>query len=262
MWGAVIGDLAGSIYEYGQVNVVSLVKIKDLIDKNAFFSDDTILTIAVIDAILTDKNYEKHLKEYGMKYMNSIPKSIPYFEKMFSPGFIKWIKGKEEGQSTGNGAMMRISGVGYLFDKEEDVIENARLVTIPSHNTLISVQSATTIALIIYYSRLGLAKEEIINKLNINIHYAPFEKFNMTCDTTIDNCLYATFTSNSFEEAIRKVISFGGDTDTNACIVGSMAEALYGIDQSLIEIVKKKIPDEFNKVLTKAYKKVKIYKNK
>jgi len=259
MWGAVIGDLAGSIYEYGQVKKISKIDIKNLIDKNAFISDDTILTIAIIDAILNTKDYEKYLKEYATKYMNSIPKGIPYFEKMFSPGFSNWVNGKAEGKSIGNGAMMRISGVGYLFDSEEDIILNSKLATIPSHNNQISIESATMIALIIYYARVGLTKEEIINKLNIELKYVPFKEFNMTCESTIDNCLYAVFTSNSFEESIKKIISFGGDTDTNGAIVGSMAEALFGIDQAIIDEAKEKLPDEFNKVLTKAYRKVKVY---
>jgi len=76
----------------------------------------------------------------------------------------------------------------------------------------------------------------------------------MTCNETIDNCLYALFTSDSFEESLKKVISFGGDTDTNACIVGSMAEALYGIDEELLNKAKLKIPSEFVKKLEKGYK--------
>ena len=75
----------------------------------------------------------------------------------------------------------------------------------------------------------------------------------MTCDTTINNCLYALFTSNSFEEAITKVISYGGDTDTNACIVGSMAEALYGLNQELVEQASQKIPSNFVKKLNQGY---------
>ena len=118
------------------------------------------------------------------------------------------------------------------------------------------MMEATIIALIIFYARKDLTKEEIIEKLNIKYSYKPFEKFNLTCHETIDNCLYALFTSNSFEEAIRKVISYGGDTDTNACITGSMAEALYGIDESLIEQASKKIPSQFVKKLKIGYSKI------
>lgn len=253
MYGAILGDLAGSVYEFNQTKEIKNIKINNLIEENSFYSDDSILTIAVLDAILNDKNYEKYLKEYAKKYMDLKPNIKPYFNKMFSPGFTKWVSSNEIGHSIGNGAMMRISPVGYLFNTEEEVIENARLATISSHNTEEAINCATTVALIIYYARLGLTKEEIIKKLNIKLKYEDFESFNVTCYTTIDNCLYALFTTNSLEEAIRTLISYGGDTDTNACIVGSMCEAIYGIDEELIEQINKKIPDDFKKVLRRVY---------
>ena len=191
--------------------------------------------------------------------MDLVPKNIPYFEKMFSSGFTKWVYSDAEGYSSGNGAMMRISGVGYLFNSTEDIIENVKLATIPSHNNPSSIENASNVAMIIFLSRIGYSKEKIIESLNLDIKYVPFKEFNMTCDTTIDNCLYALFTSNNFEEAITKVISYGGDTDTNACIVGSMAEAMYGIDKELINNIKDKLPKQFTDLLSLAYKRVKEY---
>ena len=253
MWGAIIGDLAGSTYEYGQIKKVTNIDNKEIIERDSFFSDDTILTIAILDAIENDCNYEKYLKEYYKKYKDYKPNFKPYFATSFSPGFINWIEGKKEGNSRGNGAMMRISPVGYLFNKKEDVIKNSHLATIPSHNTEEAVLCAEKIALTIYYAKQKIPKEEIVKKLNIELEYQPFKKFNTTCYETINNCMYAVFTSNSFEESIKKVISYGGDTDTNACIVGSMAEALYGIDERLIQKAKEKIPQEFIKALDKGY---------
>lgn len=78
----------------------------------------------------------------------------------------------------------------------------------------------------------------------------------MTCYETLNNCLYALFSSDSFEESLKKVVSYGGDTDTNACIVGSMAEAMYGIDISLIETASKKLPKSFVKKLEIGYSKI------
>ena len=254
MWGAVIGDIAGSIYEYGQIKKVEQINVSEIIPKDGFFSDDTILTIAILDAIENDKNYEKYLKQYGKKYIEYKPKITPYFKTSFSPGFIKWINGNNEGKSIGNGAMMRISPVGYMFDSEQEVIKNVRLATIPSHNTIEAIKCSEVIALIIYYSRQGMTKEKIIKKMNLKLKYNHFQKFNSTCYDTINNCLFALFSANNFEESIKKVVSFGGDTDTNACIVGSMAEAMYGIDLELIEKAKRKIPNEFTQVLERAYK--------
>lgn len=256
MWGAIIGDLAGSIYEYEQTKKITEINVEKLIEKNSFFSDDTILTIAILDAILNGKNYEKYLRLYGNKFISYKPNFNPYFKTTFSPGFHNWLKDEKEGNSIGNGAMMRISAVGYMFDTESDVITNSKLATEPSHNSEEAIKCAETIALIIFYAKKGMTKNEIINKLDIKLKFSLFETFNYTCNTTINNCLYALFTSNSFEESIKKVISYGGDTDTNACIVGSMAEALYGIPKEIINLAKTKLPKEFIKILKNAYKKI------
>ena len=255
MLGAIIGDLAGSIYEFDQVKKHKNIEIKNIIEENSFFSDDTILTIAIADAILNKKDYSNTLKEYAIKYGNKIPDGIEYFKTMFSPGFMNWAYKKEQGSSFGNGAMMRISPVGYLFNTEDEVIKHSYLATSPSHNTKEAIDSATTIALIIFYSRKGLSKEEIIKKLNLEIKKPILTKFNYTCSDTIDICLYSLFNSNSFKESIRTAISFGGDTDTNACIVGSMAESMFGINKELKQKALSKLPKEFIDIIEKAYTK-------
>ena len=198
-----------------------------------------------------DKDYDKYLRYYIKRYMNYRPNHEPYFSTPFSPSLIRWANGDKIGTSIGNGAMMRISPIGYLFHSEDDVIENARLATIPSHNSKKAIECATKIALIIYYLNNGLSLDEVYKKLNIKLSYKPFTKFNTTCGETIDNCLYVLNDSTGFEDAIRKTILLGGDTDTNACIVGSMAEALYGIDDKLIEVANSKLPYEFVKTLRK-----------
>ena len=251
MYGAIIGDLAGSIYEYDQIKNIHSIKMNNIIEDNSFYSDDTILTIAIMDAIINDRDYNKYLRKYIDEYKNYKPNFTPYFKTSFSPNLIKWSKSNVIGNSHGNGAMMRISPVGFMFNSEKEVIENAKLATIPSHNSKEAIESATLVARIIYYFRNGYTKEEVYKILNIDIKYIPFTKFNTTCAETIDNCLYTLYNSNSFEDAIYKTLLMGGDTDTNATIVGSMAEALYGIDDSLIEKVNNKIPDNFVKVLSK-----------
>lgn len=255
MYGAIIGDLAGSIYEYEQVKKIKEIKVNKIIEDNSFYSDDTILTIAVMDAMLNNKDFEFYLKKYAKEYMDYKPNISPYFKTTFSPGFTKWVNGSFNGNSIGNGAMMRISSVGFLSNSIEEVIEYSKLATIPSHNSKEAIECATTIALIIYLAKNNYSKEEIINILNLKYSYVPFKEFNYTCSSTINNCLYALFTTNSYEEAIRKVISFGGDTDTNACIVGSMAEVMYGINNNLITFAKEKIPKKFIKVLERGYNK-------
>ena len=249
MYGAIYGDLAGSIYEFDQTKEIKSINPKELITEKSFYSDDSILTIAILDAIINDKDYNKYLRKYIQEYKEYKPDFKPYFKTSFSPNLIKWSTSNNEGISHGNGAMMRISPVGYMFDNEKDIIENARLATIPSHNSKEAINCATTVALIIYYLRKGYSKEEVFKKLNISIKYTPFTKFNITCEETIDNCLYVLYNSNSFEDAIRKTLLMGGDTDTNCAIVGSMAEALYGIDKQLIQQINEKIPEKFVKIL-------------
>ena len=90
--------------------------------------------------------------------------------------------------------------------------------------------------------------------MKLNPIYKPFEKFNKTCYETINNCLYALYNSKDFSSSIINTVNMGGDTDTNACIVGSMAEALYGIDDKYIDIVNSKLPNSFVKTLKKVYK--------
>lgn len=251
MYGAIVGDLAGSIYEFNQLKKIQSIKMNNLIEDNAFYSDDTILTIATLDAILNNKDYDYYLRKYIQEYSEYKPDFNPYFKSSFSPNLVKWSQSNIIGTSHGNGAMMRISPVGYMFDSEKEVIENARLATIPSHNSKEAIDSATMVALIIYYSRKGYTKDEIFRMMNIDIKYIPFTKFNMTCEETIVNCLYVLYNSNSFENAIRKTLLMGGDTDTNCAIVGSMAEAMHGIDSELIEKVNEKIPQKFVKILSR-----------
>lgn len=256
MLGAIIGDLAGSIYEFEQIKDCKPIKVKNIIEDNSFFSDDTILTVDVADAILNNVDFETKLKEYALTYANKIPQDIPYFKTMFSPNFIKWAKSNQQGESIGNGAMMRISPVGFLFNSEEDVVKNAYLATIPSHNSPEAIESAKIISLIIFFARKGLSKTEIIDKLNLSIKKPTITKFNYTCFETIDLCLYSVFNSTSFEDSIRLALSFGGDTDTNACIVGSMAEAMYGIDEELRKKALLKLPNEFLKLIEEFYENV------
>ncbi len=255
MYGAIYGDMVGSVYEYNQIKGITSIDPEELLIEDSFYTDDTILTVAICDAILHDRDYDYYLRKYINDVLNNSEKNKPKkggFSSPFSYGLLEWNKKNELGTSIGNGAMMRISPVGYLFNTEDDVIKNAELATIPSHNSFEAIFSAKTIALIIYYLRMGYSKEEVFQKMNLPIKYEPFKSFNSTCHKTIGNCLWAFYQSNSFEDAIRKTLLMGGDTDTNSAIVGSMAEALYGIDDFIVESIQKKLPEDYVKVLDKA----------
>jgi len=255
MLGAIYGDKAGSIYEFQQVKSTKPVNLEEkLISQQSFYSDDSIETIAIMDAIINKKDYGETLRQYILKYENYNPNFQPYFKTSFSPNTIKWAKGIGKSDSIGNGAMMRISPVGYLFDSEEEVKNNALLATITSHNSKEAVESATIIALMIFYFRNGLTKKEVFRKLNLWVKYEPFIKFNTTCSETLGNCLYAIYNSTSFEDSIRKVLLMGGDTDTNCCIVGSVTESLYGMTDVQKKDAILNLPNDYVKILKKVYK--------
>ena len=264
MLGAVIGDFVGSVYEYAQTKGVRPIYADSILDDGAFFSDDSILTVAIADSILSGESYEKKLKQYAKKYVDYRPDAEEYFEGAFSRKFMDWAVGDYQGTSKGNGAMMRVSPVGYLFDNEKDVIENAILATIPSHNSKEAVSSAVKVALTIFYARQGRSKEEILKSLGFdqNAPRPQIDKFNVKCSDTLPLCFYSLFNGQSFEDCLRLALSFGGDTDTNCCIVGSMAEAFYPIDSALAQKVLERLPLDLASKLAYAEKRKTILTEK
>ena len=269
MLGAIIGDLAGSVYEYdefksGKKNLdrrLDVLSKDNLIEKDSFYSDDTILTIAVLDAILNGKDYEGYLKKYGLKYYKNEPDTMAnHFKYMFSPDFIKWCKGESEGNSMGNGALMRVSPVGYLFNDLETINMETEKATIPSHDSALAIVSAEALNNLIYLGRKGYKKDVVKVKfypISLSLDKIRLtNKFDGSC-LVFDKCLAAFFESNSFEDAVRKAVSLGGDTDTIGAITGSIAEAYYGVPDDLKEQALAKLPDDFVLKLNEGYQKVK-----
>jgi len=256
MYGAIIGDLAGSIYEFDQTKNVREIKPSKILEKDAFFSDDTILTMATLDAILENKSYKEMYKKYYQDFKNYKPDFEPYFKSAFSPGFSKWARGDVDGVSIGNGALMRLSPIPYIYDNTLAMYINLYDSVNTSHNSEEARMYALSLANFIIKANNPSARELLLSDY-YDLKYTPFTKFNTTCKETLPNVLYAVLTSKDFEEAILKTVSMGGDTDTNAAIAGSIAEALFGIPDSLKKDANKYIPDEFVKKLEKGYRLVK-----
>lgn len=256
MLGAIIGDFAGSIYEFGQIKTIKPIKMQSIFPQNAFFSDDTILTCAVADAILREKPYEEKLKEYVQNFSDYHPSFKPYFKNTFSSNFIAWARGENNGTSSGNGAMMRVSPVGFWFETQEEVVDNVVKLTKCSHDSEDAIACAKIVALVIFFARKGFTKNEIRSKLGLKIKKHKIEKFNFLSRETLDICLYSFFKSSSFEDCIKIALSFGGDTDTNACISASMAEAFYGIDENLKKQAKAMLPKELLAIVNEFYDKL------
>lgn len=276
MLGAIIGDVAGSYLEVLEVNDKKKKGIRDyedrikILDNNTplfndecSITDDSILTISIMDAIINNKDYGACLKEYGLREINlGMDK---YGRSRFGRGFVNWLNNNSKGDSYGNGCAMRISPVGYLFDSLEDVRRESMLATIPTHNNIDSIKCAEAVATSIFLLRNGMSKVELIDYITKNYFNLDYDLedlrhnyiFTSKAINSVPQAIFCFLKSYSFESAIRTALSIGGDTDTIACITGSIAEAYYGIPNEIIEDVNKYIPDYMKDILSKYYDKEK-----
>ena len=274
MYGAIIGDLAGSIYEFEEFsdrknkiqNIKRRLEIlnkKNLIDKDSFFSDDSILTIAVMDAINNGVSYEEKFREYYELFKNYSP-NFKTFPSPFSSSFVNWIKNGYD-KSKGNGGAMRISPIAYLCDNESKLINEVERNVKITHNTNEAIEGSIAVALIIYYGKKGYSKDKIKRIISSYFDYdldlnfdliRETNTFTSNCKKTVEISLAAIFKADNFEDCVKLGISAGGDTDTIGAITGSMAESLYKIDKKLIEKTTTNIPNIFVKVLKKGYNKI------
>ena len=274
MLGAIIGDVAGSIYEVLEIeerknnkknrSYEERIKILDnsvpLFTSECSVTDDSILTCAIYDAIKNGNcNYDKYLREYGLREVNlGLDK---YGRSRFGKCFVDWLNDNKQGKSYGNGSAMRISAVGYCFDNLDDVITNSYLATIPSHNHEEAIIAAEAVATSIFFLKKGYSKDEV--KFYINTYYYDLDydmedlqrnyTFSSKASKSVPQALFVFFNSNNFEDAIRKAISIGGDSDTIAAIVGSLAEAHYGISDKYKELVRPFLNDYMYELLKDRY---------
>lgn len=269
MLGAIIGDVVGSYYEVLEVKEIKnghrsyeeRIKILDqntpLFTEHSSVTDDSILTFAIYKAIKENKPYEEMLKYYAKQEID-LGKDM-YGRSRFGKGFVEWVNGNTEGTSYGNGASMRISPVGYLFDTLEEVKQESYKATIPSHNHEESILCAEAVSTSIFLLRNGMSREELKEYIEKNYFKLDYDledlrrnyKFSSKSINSVPQAIFAFLESNSFEETIRNAISIGGDTDTIACIAGSLAESYYGIPQELLEQVKPYLKDYMKELLDK-----------
>lgn len=269
MLGAIIGDVVGSFYEVLEVKKIKnghrsykeRIKILDkntpLFTSDCSVTDDSILTFAIYKAIKENAPYETMLKEYAKKEIN-LGKDM-YGRSRFGKGFVEWVKGNTEGTSYGNGASMRISPVGYLFDTLDEVKQETYKATIPSHNHEESLLCAEAVSTSIFLLRQGISKEELKEYIEKNYFKLDYDlddlrknyRFSSKSIDSVPQAIFTFLESNSFEDTIRNAISIGGDTDTIACIAGSLAEAHYGIPEELIKQVTPYLKDYMLELLDK-----------
>jgi ADP-ribosylglycohydrolase len=234
MLGAVIGDIVGSVYEWNNV------RHKDfgpLFHPKAFFTDDTICTVAVADALVNERHAGEALKEWGLRYWDN-----GGWGKMFS----RWLQspGLEPYNSYGNGAAMRVAPAGLLANSVEEVSILSRRVTEVTHNHPEGLKGAEATALAIFLARQRVTPQNIKVAITERFGYdlertpddiRPTYRFNETCQETVPQALVCVLTATDFEDAIRNAISIGGDSDTVAAIAGGVAEALFGIPDEIAD---------------------------
>ncbi len=239
MYGAILGDIIGSKYEWNNI------KSKDfeMFSEDSRPTDDSVMTMAIDEALVeTHKNPEK-LKKIIVDKMVVIGRK--YINCGFGGKFYKWISTNDHTpyNSFGNGAAMRISGVGYVGESIKEVKYLARIVTDVSHNHPESIKAAEAVSIAIYLALHNNTIEEIKEYINNNYYKIDFKlddirdsyKFDVTCQGSVPEALEAFFESTSFEDAIRNAVSIGGDSDTIAAITGGIAEAYYGIPDDIYE---------------------------
>ena len=287
MLGAIIGDVAGSTYEVEEIkalkekrnNYLNRIKILDkeipLFNSNSSYTDDSVLTAAIAYSIIYDGDYYKNLKEFGMREINlGLDK---YGRSRFGKGFCDWVRGDYIGDSYGIGCAMRISPIANYYDTFKDIRNEMIKATYPSHNNKESYIMCNLVTGCILLSKFERSKTEI--EEYIDIHFGNIVNFNLEdlqknykftsrAINSVPQAVFCFLKANSFEDAIRKAISIGGDSDTIAAITGSIAEAYYGIDDELIKQVKPYLPgyiiditNDFYKSLGKKepFKEEKIY---
>lgn len=272
MYGAIIGDVAGSIYEVMEINAKKKKTVRSkmertiILDKNtplftdmSSMTDDSVLTCSIADSILNDVSYEKKLKEYGLRELK-LGDDL-YGRSRFGSGFIKWLYDSNNGNSYGNGCAMRISPIGYLFDDLETIKKESKLATITSHNNPESIICSEAVAVSIYLLRNGMSKSNLKKYIEDNYFKLNFDledlrnnyTFTSKALNSVPQAIFIFLESNNFEETIRNATSIGGDSDTIACIAGSIAESFYEIPENLIKEVNKYIPDNYKKIVNEFY---------
>lgn len=224
MIGSIAGDIIGSHFESDPT------KIEDfpLFNDRCRFTDDTVLTVAIADAILRKGDYAAALRGYGQKYP----------DRGYGSNFYCWMFNETAGpySSWGNGSAMRVSPVGFAFDSIDAVLREAERSAAVTHDHPEGIKGAQAVALAVYLARTGAGKDGIRREISIRFGYnldrtleqiRPRYCFDISCQGSVPESIIAFLESNSVENAIRKAVSLGGDSDTMGCIAGGIAQAFY-----------------------------------
>lgn len=251
MIGAIIGDIVGSRFEFCNTQDANF----ELFSPECSFTDDTICTVAIADAILNGVDYKTSILRWCRKY--------PHPMGAYGASFARWLSSPDPQpyNSFGNGAAMRVSPVAYAFDSEQEVIRQAIETARVTHDHPDGIIGAMVVARAIYLIRKcdifceSIAFDKAIEL--VGTYYGedweqnliPRGEFDETCQGCVPLAFHILRESNSFEDAIRKAILYGGDSDTLGAIVGSLAEVRFGLDIPMMQVAMSYLPKEMQKVV-------------
>ena len=257
MYGAILGDIIGSPYEFDRGS-----KSKDfpLFSKHSTFTDDTVMTLAVADALLDaqpDADLE-WIRNRLIRGMQRFGEAYPHAG--YGGMFRHWLRAKDPQPygSYGNGSAMRVSSVGWLYNDLDTVRRMARLSAEVTHNHPEGIKGAEATASVIFLARTDSTKAEIKAYIEENFHsdlsrtcdeIRPDYHHVESCQETVPEAITAFLEGESFEDVIRTAVSLGGDCDTLTCIAGSMAEAFYGVPEELKAECWKSLSEDLLEVL-------------
>ena len=257
MFGAILGDIIGSPFEFDRGG-----KTKDfpLFCPDSEFTDDTVLTLAVAEALMqvtrdmTEAEIRRQITGMLLRYGNRYPHAG------YGIRFGRWLRAKDPQPygSCGNGSAMRVSSAGWLFDDLTEVRRMARLSAEVTHDHPEGIKGAEAAACAIFLARTGSSKEDIRDFIETIFDYdlsrscdeiRPGYFHVETCQETVPEAITAFLEGESFEDVIRTAVSLGGDCDTLTCIAGSMAEAFYGVPEELKAECRQRLPEDLLTVL-------------
>lgn len=228
MLGAIIGDIAGSIYEFNNVKTEAF----PFLGPGCSYTDDSICTVAIAEAAMSDMDYCRHLQSWCRKYPNPMGG--------YGGNFAQWIHSDnpEPYGSYGNGAPMWVPSIGWLFESEAETERQARASAAITHNHQYGLFAAELIATAIFRLRNGFPKETAAKNIEKVFgwlpEYSPFSNpFDETSMNAVPVAVSCFLASNGFEDAVRKSIIVGGDSDSIGAITGALAEAYYGIPEDI-----------------------------
>ena len=261
MYGAILGDIIGSPFEFDRGD-----KTKDfkLFSRRSHFTDDSVMTLAVCEALLKVRQDAtvKEIEDAIISSMQSWGRRYPH--EGYGGYFRCWLTARhpEPYNSFGNGSAMRVSAAGWLYDSLEKTRVVAKATANVTHNHPEGIKGAEATASAIFMARNGSSKEEIKKYIENEFHYdlnrtldeiRPSFHMDETCQKTVPEAIIAFLEARDFEDAIRNAVSLGGDTDTLGAITGSIAEAYFGISETLISECRNRINKDMRDVVDAFY---------